>query len=200
MGHKKPKILVSIWFLAFALGLANPSVASAVSLALTSVQPSFSDTIGSSTVLPNGLIKISGKNFDLVTSVEVDGSTANFEIKSPKELVIRIPSSALPGDASIKLMGAFETVVLQGQFEIVAPLDSPRSKVTVGSFLGNVAVYTKAHSGKRLSFKVGDQWKVIDKLPKQFTANLKRVGKGKTVTVMVYIDRVLVGVKVLRVR
>jgi len=74
------------------------------------------------------------------------------------------------------------------------------TKVTIGTFLGYVAVYTKNHEGKRLSMKIGNKWRVIDSLGANYTYNLTKVGIGRTVSVEVYIDRVLVQVKQIRIQ
>ena len=62
------------------------------------------------------------------------------------------------------------------------------------------AVHTKNYEGKRLSMKIGNKWRVVESLGANYTYNLTKVGAGKTVTVMVYIDRQLVQVKQIKVQ
>jgi hypothetical protein len=48
--------------------------------------------------------------------------------------------------------------------------------------------------------KVGSKWRVIPSLASNYTHNLTKVGKDKTVTVMVYLDRELVSVQQVKVK
>jgi len=48
--------------------------------------------------------------------------------------------------------------------------------------------------------KIGNKWRVIESLGANYTYNLTKVGTGKTLTVMVYLDRQLIQVEQIRVR
>jgi hypothetical protein len=85
-------------------------------------------------------------------------------------------------------------------FEVKTSLQSVDERVTIGTFLGYAAVYTKNHEAKRLSMRIGSKWRVIDPLEANYTYNFTKVGAGKTVTVMVYLDRELVQVKQIQIR
>ena len=70
-----------------------------------------------------------------------------------------------------------------------APADT---KVNAGSFKGYVAIYAKGHEGKRLSAKVGKDWVVVPALASNFVRVVEYTGAGYTISVRIYIDRVLV--------
>jgi len=66
------------------------------------------------------------------------------------------------------------------------------TKVNAGSFKGYVAIYAKGHKGKRLSAKVGNDWVVVPALASNFVRVVEYTGAGYTISVRIYIDRVLV--------
>jgi len=66
------------------------------------------------------------------------------------------------------------------------------TKVNAGSFKGYVAIYAKGHAGKRLSAKVGNDWVVVPALASNFVRVVEYTGAGYTISVRIYIDRVLV--------
>ena len=66
------------------------------------------------------------------------------------------------------------------------------SKVNAGSFKGYVAIYAKGYEGKRLSAKVGKDWVVVPALASNFVRVVEYTGAGYTISVPIYIDRVLV--------
>jgi hypothetical protein len=66
------------------------------------------------------------------------------------------------------------------------------TKVNAGSFKGYVAIYAKGHMGKRLSAKVGNDWVVVPALASNFVRVVEYTGAGYTISVRIYIDRVLV--------
>ena len=155
---------------------------------------------GTREVKPGGQIGITGENFNLVQRVLVDGVEVSFVITSDKLLKITVPQSTKPGDVNITLFGSFGTFILSN-FITIASIDiSVSSKITVGSFNGFVAIYTKNLEGKRLSFKVGNRWRVVSAIPATYTMNLVKVGRGKNLETKVYIDRQLVKISKLIVR
>ena len=66
------------------------------------------------------------------------------------------------------------------------------TKVNAGSFKGYVAVYAKGYEGSRLSFKAGNDWNVTESLASDFERVVEFTGAGYTISVPIYIDRVLV--------
>ena len=73
-----------------------------------------------------------------------------------------------------------------------APAPVADTKVNAGSFKGYVAIYAKGHEGKRLSAKVGNDWVVVPALASNFVRVVEYTGAGYTISVRIYIDRVLV--------
>ncbi len=155
---------------------------------------------GSTEVNRGDYVQINGKDLDLVRRVLVDGLATKYLLARDSSIRVKIPNSAQPGDASITLLGDFETILLSN-FVSIAPIDlALSSKVTVGTFGGYVAIYTKNLRGKRLSIQVGDRWRVLDALASNYTQNLVKVGIGKSAQTKVLVDRQLVKVRKLTVR
>jgi len=75
---------------------------------------------------------------------------------------------------------------------IIGTVASDDTKVNAGSFKGYVAIYAKGHAGKRLSAKVGNDWVVVPALASNFVRVVEYTGAGYTISVRIYIDRVLV--------
>ena len=65
-------------------------------------------------------------------------------------------------------------------------------KVNAGSFKGYVALYAKGYAGQRMSAKVGKDWVVVPVLASSFERVVEFTGAGYTISVPIYIDRVLV--------
>ncbi len=155
---------------------------------------------GSNQVKINGSVQLLGSKLNQVEEVQIDGVPASFFVNSEDSITIRIPVGVKPGDPAVKLFGDFGSIIFTSLFEVIATELPDNSKVTIGTFNGYVAIYTKAHQGKQLSFKVGSSWKVIKTLPSNYTYNLKKIGSGKTTTVQVYIDSALVQVLQVKVK
>lgn len=163
-------------------------------------KPSVSGISGSNQVKINGSIQLLGSKLNQVEEVHVDGVPTSFFVNSENSITIRIPVGVKPGDPAVKLFGDYGLIIFTSLFEVIATELPNNSKVTIGTFNGYVAIYTKALRGKQLSFKIGSGWKVVDSLPANYTYNLRKIGSGKTATVQVYIDGALVQVLQVRVR
>ena len=74
---------------------------------------------------------------------------------------------------------------------VIGTVASADTKVNAGSFKGYVAVYAKGHEGKRLSAKIGNDWVVVESLASNFERIVDFTGAGYTISVRIYIDRVL---------
>jgi hypothetical protein len=155
---------------------------------------------GSSRVSQNDLIRFVGTNMRLVDEVLVGGVAASFFVNSDTLITVRIPTLATAGKVVVTLKGAYGSVFFADLVEITTSQQQIDERVTIGTFLGYAAVYTKNHEGKRLSMKIGNKWRVIESLGANYTYNLTKVGTGKTLTVMVYLDRQLIQVEQIRVR
>jgi hypothetical protein len=73
-----------------------------------------------------------------------------------------------------------------------AAASSADQKVNAGSFKGYVALYAKGYEGQRMSAKVGNDWVVVPVLASNFERVVEYTGAGYTISVRIYIDRVLV--------
>ena len=69
---------------------------------------------------------------------------------------------------------------------------SADQKITVGSFKGYVAIYTKGYMGQKLSAKVAGKWLVVDPIAayksNDYSRTVRLTGAGYTITVDLYID------------
>jgi hypothetical protein len=136
----------------------------------------------------------------LIEKVLVNGVEASYFLNSDELITIRIPVGVSAGAVTISLVGTFGTVIASNLIVVSSGITPSNTKVTIGTFLGFAAVYTKNYEGHRLSMKVGTKWRVIPSLASNYTYNLTKVGKNKTVTVMVYLDRELVSVQQVKVK
>jgi len=70
--------------------------------------------------------------------------------------------------------------------------DSADQKITVGTFKGYVAIYTKGYMGQKLSAKVAGRWLVVDPIAafksNDYSRTVRLTGAGYTITVDLYID------------
>ncbi len=164
------------------------------------IKPNIIGVTGSSQVKVNSSVRLYGAALDQIKEIKVDGIAASFFVNNAGLITLRIPVGVKPGDPTITLIGDFGSINISSLFEVISTDLPSKSKVTVGTFNGYVAVYTKAHAGKRLSFKIGNTWKVVDQLSSGYTYNLKKLTRNKVATVQVYIDRVLVLVSQVRVK
>jgi hypothetical protein len=139
------------------------------------------------------LVKWTGKGlaFNLPTDTDADG---NFEFQ-----VLALSSEVGDSAVSATYMPASSTTDEDNITTVVA-IDVVRSlteaaadqKITVGTFKGYVAIYTKGYMGQKLSAKVAGRWLVVDPIVAYKSNDYSRVvrltGAGYTITVDLYID------------
>ena len=69
---------------------------------------------------------------------------------------------------------------------------SADQKITIGTFKGYVAIYTKGYMGQKLSAKVAGKWLVVDPIAafksNDYSRTVRLTGAGYTITVDLYID------------
>lgn len=164
------------------------------------LQPVVSGVASSSVVSPGDWVVIQGSGFDQVAKVFVDSTQTDFLVQSATRISVLIPKGANPGDAVLRLQGDYGSISKQHLFEVSA--DSPEAsnfdaeaKVTIGTFQGYAAVYTKNLRGHSLRISIGDRERLIDQLDADYTQNLTKIGVGRTVNVMVYLGNRLVKVQ-----
>jgi len=73
---------------------------------------------------------------------------------------------------------------------------SAAQKITVGTFKGYVAIYTKGYMGQKLSAKVAGKWLVVDPIAawqgNDYSRTVRLTGAGYSIKVDLYIDGVFV--------
>lgn len=170
---------------AVVLVFASPLQSQAANTEITSV-------VDSGVLHVNDVVRFDGIGFASVEVVLVDDHPASFFLNSDERITVRIPIGVDPGDASITLQTSRGVFVQHNLIEIVARELPSNSKITIGTFQGYVAVYTKGLLGAKLSIRVGSRWRQIETLQSDFSKNLTRVGANKIVPVQVFVDGVLV--------
>ena len=167
-------------------------------------QPVILGVASSSIVAAGDWVVITGSGFDEVAAAFVDSTKTEHLVLSSSRLSILIPEGANPGDAVLRLEGDYGSISRQYLFEVMATSEvaakDDEAKVTIGTFQGYAAVYTKNFKGYSLKISIADKERLIEELDANYTQNLTKVGVGRTVTVMVYLGSKLVKVQELLIR
>jgi len=75
------------------------------------------------------------------------------------------------------------------------PEENLEQKVTIGTFNGYIAIYTKGYEGRKLTAKVAGRWLKVDPITlapgKSYSLTKRNTGAGYQINVEVYIDGVL---------
>lgn len=140
---------------------------------------------------PGQVIRLTGLDLQGVQKVLVDGVETSFSAKSDRQIAIRIPTRTSPGDARLVLVSSAGEKS-EFSLEIMATEVASKTKVTIGTFLGYIAVYTKNLAGHRLSIELGSRTRSDLLLNKDFTSNLTKTKRNQFVDVKVFIDSKLV--------
>ena len=162
-------------------------------------KPAISTVLSSKQVEPSDEILLSGTGFTQVQEVFVDSQPASFEVLSDSELEVKIPFGVNPGDAVLRIAGTFGLLSYQSLFEVL-PSTAGESKITIGTFQGYAAVYTKNFKGKELRIVIGERTRVVPELDANYTQNLTKVGSGKTIRIQVFLDQELLRTEDLLVK
>ena len=85
------------------------------------------------------------------------------------------------------------TVTSAVSSEVIPEAAPQTKKLTVGSFKGFIAIYTKGYEGQKLSAKVAGKWLVVDSLKESWRQNnysrtVRFTGAGYDIFVHLYID------------
>ncbi len=148
----------------------------------------------------DSVIRVAGWDFKKVEQVLIDDLPTTFLASSNTLIAIRIPLGTNPGDVTITMVSNNGQTKSQFQIEIVSLETQKDTKVTIGSFLGYVAVYTKNLSGQKLSIQVGNKVRDVSVLSNDYTANLTKVGSNRLVEVKVFVAGQLVESAMVLVR
>ncbi len=205
--NKRSMLRITAAVIVASVGLVSPPLQATAVTPLEKASPRIFtidqeaiELLGQREVNRGHLVQIRGSGLPGITSVSVDGIQAGYSKLSDTRLQFTVPFAVKPGDASVTLKGSFGEIELTNFITVSAVDLALSSKITVGSFNGFVAIYTKNLEGKRLSFKVGNRWRVVSAIPATYTMNLVKVGSGKNLETKAYIDRQLVKIRTLRVR
>lgn len=186
--------------LVFSVALGIPATATQIFMEEEQTSPIVTDVSFYGTVRTNDLVEFNGSLLDQVQSVVIDSKSADFFVVDQNQLSVRIPRGVQPGDVLVKLAGEFGERSYQNLFEVVASDEASLARVTVGTFQGFAAVYTKNLKGHDLTIKINERERVIPQLAADFTRNLTLVGAGRLVTVQVFLNSELVKVQRLRIQ
>ena len=162
--------------------------------------PKASPAIEGSQASADSVIRVAGWDFKKVEQVLIDDLPTTFQASSNTLIAIRIPLGTNPGDVTITMVSNNGQTKSQFQIEIVSLETQKDTKVTIGSFLGYVAVYTKNLSGQKLSIQVGNKIRDVSVLSNDYTANLTKVGSNRLVEVKVFVAGQLVESAMVLVR
>jgi hypothetical protein len=162
--------------------------------------PKASPAIEGSQASADSVIKVAGWDFKQVEQVFIDDLPTTFQTLSNSLIAIRIPLGTNPGDVTITLVSNSGNTKSSFKIEIVSLESEKDTKVTIGSFLGYVAVYTKNLSGQKLFIQVGNKFREVSVLTNNFTANLTKVGSNRLVEVKVFVAGQLVESAMVLVR
>jgi len=162
--------------------------------------PRATPAIEGSQAKADSVIRVGGWEFKKVEQVLIDDLPTTFQASSNTLIAIRIPLGTNPGDVTITLVSNSGNTKSSFQIEIVSLETEKDTKVTIGSFLGYVAVYTKNLSGEKLSIQVGNKFREVSVLNNNFTANLTKVGGNRLVEVKVFVAGQLVESAMVLVR
>lgn len=162
--------------------------------------PKASPAIEGSQASADSVIRVAGWDFKKVEQVLIDDLPTTFQATSNTLIAIRIPLGTNPGDVTITLVSNQGQTLSSFQIEIVSLETQKDTKVTIGSFLGYVAVYTKNLAGQKLSIQVGNKRRDVSVLSNDYTVNLTKVGGNRLVEVRVFVAGQLVESTIVLVR
>lgn len=162
-------------------------------------QPIVSSVLSKKQVQISDEVLLGGTGFTQVQEVFVDSKPASFDVLSDSELEVKIPFGVNPGDAVLRISGSFGLLSYQSLFEVL-PSSVVESKITIGTFQGYAAVYTKNFKGKELRIVIGERTRVVPELDSNYTQNLTKVGSGKTIRIQVFLDQELLKTEDLLVK
>ena len=139
------------------------------------------------------LVKWTGKGlaFNLPTDTDADGEfefqvlALSSEVGDSAVSATYMPASSATDEDNITAVAAID--IVKSLTEAAAD-----QKITVGTFKGYVAIYTKGYMGQKLSAKVAGKWLVVDPIAayksNDYSRTVRLTGAGYTITVDLYID------------
>lgn len=152
------------------------------------------------TVQAGSEVTFTGRRLDSVTSAFAGGVQLPVVLAESKSLVLEVASSLPPGTYDLVIQSSFGSLTYHQGITVLASSNEESEiepaldrKLSVGSFKGFIAIYTKGYDGQRLSAKVAGKWLVVESLDesfqgKNYSRTLRGTGSGQSIKVHLYID------------
>ena len=152
------------------------------------------------TVQAESEVTFTGRRLDSVTSAFAGGVQLPVVLAESKSLVLEVASSLPPGTYDLVIQSSFGSLTYHQGITVLASSNEESEiepaldrKLSVGSFKGFIAIYTKGYDGQRLSAKVAGKWLVVESLDesfqgKNYSRTLRETGSGHNIKVHLYID------------
>ena len=133
-----------------------------------------------------------GLAFNLPTATDADGEFSFQVLALSSELGEGAVSATYkPAGAAVSTAN-FTSVQKIDVVSSLASSEVSTKTITVGTFKGFVAIYTKGYMGQKLSAKVAGKWLVVDPIAafksNDYSRTVRLTGAGYTITVDLYID------------
>ena len=154
------------------------------------------ETVGSASIL----VVYNGSGIALgtmPTETDEDGEFSfNVIVGANDSGTATVTVTSLPQGASTVAAKKLTTVTQVTIGASSADSDLSTQVITVGTFKGYVAIYTKGYMGQKLSGMVAGKWLVVDPIAafksNDYSRTVRLTGAGYTITVDLYIDGVFV--------
>ena len=136
-----------------------------------------------------------GLAFNLPTATDADGEFSFQVLALSSELGEGAVSATYkPTGAAVSTANftSVQKVDIVSTLGAASDSDVSTKVITVGTFKGYVAIYTKGYMGQKLSAKVAGKWLVVDPIAayksNDYSRTVRLTGAGYTITVDLYID------------
>lgn len=160
-------------------------------------------------------LTLTGSRLSTVTEVFAGDTALSIVSVDGTKLVLELPASLLAGNYDLIVKSSFGSLSIQDGLRVLEPVVNPgqalgseeaiNQKLSVGSFKGVVAIFTKGYEGQRLSAKIAGKWLVVPELRENWKGGdisraVRKVRVGQTIKVQLFIDRVFVRTEELTTR
>lgn len=143
---------------------------------------------------------VRGNRLNYVTSAFVGDNELSIKSQDNATMVLEMPTALDPGLYDLVAHSKFGTLTVQSALEVdsgnleTIESSSQVRKLTVATFKGVVAIYTKGYEGQRLSAKIAGKWLVVPELRETWkgtnlSRTIRRVTAQKPIKVQLYINR-----------
>lgn len=158
-------------------------------------------------VIAGEQVSFTGRRLHYVSSAYAGTTKLTIVSGVSERLVLDVSSSMAAGSYDLVLFSSHGKLTFQQGLTITAPVAEvtppaviePEAvkKLTVGSFKGFVAIYSKGYEGAKLSAKVAGKWQVVDGLDesfkgKNYSRTVRFAGAGYDILVHLYINGELI--------